>query len=193
MKVKSILIACFLGGIFSFNLSAQTDQKAAEITVFESVLNTAKWAGFPYQETLNQAKKGDHKATVKLLDFSGTVDGSSALDHSVTLLELLGSGIDNTFAAALHMSKPKMRSVILDRLKLAQARTQNVALREPISKWAPVTWGVLNGKPYAPKNDTSGLMKSPDGATPAKSGTDPNAISAPGAGASPSKQAKNKQ
>jgi hypothetical protein len=67
-------------------------------------------------------------------------------------LELIASDGDNPFAGALFLSKPKLRSVILDRLQLAQGRTKKEALRKPMSEWAPNTWDVLHGKPYAPKN-----------------------------------------
>lgn len=162
MKGKHLLIAILSLCFFAPALNAQKSSTEPEITVFESVLSTASWAGFKYQEQLGKAKAGDHKAMMQLLEFSGTVDGRAALDHSVTLLELLGTGTDLTFAAALHMEKPNLKKVLLDRLQLAQSRTQKENLRKPISEWAPNTWDVLHGKPYAPKND-GGISTDPTG------------------------------
>jgi hypothetical protein len=147
------------------SLVAQNNNTDVDVTVFESVLSTAGWANFKYVDQLSQAKQGDYKATLKLLEFSGTVDGIAALDHSVTLLELLLSGGDLPFAAAVNMAKPKLKSVLLDRLQLAQARTQKVELRKPIAEWAPTTWAVLHGEPFAPINysnmDSSCLNSNP--------------------------------
>jgi hypothetical protein len=163
MKGKHLLIAILSLCFFAPTLHAQKGTAAPEITVFESVLSTASWANFKYQDQLGKAKAGDHKAMMQLLEFSGTVDGRAALDHSVTLLELLGAGTDLTFAGALHMEKPNLKKILLDRLQLAQSRTQKENLRKPIAEWAPNTWEVLHGKPYAPKNGGD-LSMDPTGA-----------------------------
>ncbi len=151
MKVKYLILAVLAVGFSVQTAISQNNNTSADVEVFESVLSTASWAGFKYEEQLALAKKGDHKATLKLLEFSGTVDGKAALDHSVTLLELIAAGGDLGFSAAVNMSKPKLKKVLLDRLQLAQGRTKKEALRKPIAEWAPTTWEVLNGRPFAPK------------------------------------------
>ncbi len=151
MKFKHFIIALLAFSCASQSLFAQAKKKEVDVTVFESVLATAKWANFKYEDQLILAKQGDHKATLKLLEFSGTVDGVEALDHSVTLLELIASGGDITFAAAVNMTKPTLKKVLLDRLQLAQGRTKKVALQKPLAEWAPTTWDVLNGKTFDPQ------------------------------------------
>jgi hypothetical protein len=148
MKVKYFILALLSICFWQQNAVAQTPNAEADVTVSESVLKTASWANFKYLDQLAMAKRGDVKAALKLMQFSGTVDGVEALDHSVTLLELIVSGGDQVFAEAANQAKPKLKSVLLDRLQLAQGRTKKVELREPMSAWAPSTWDVLNGKPF---------------------------------------------
>jgi hypothetical protein len=149
MKVRHyLLIAGLAFGLTGNSVWAQTKEPETDVTVSESVLNTAVWAGFKYQEELVKAKKGDYNATFKLMDFSGTVDGRTALEHSVTLLELIVSGGDEPFALAVQKTKPKLRTVLLDRLQLAQGRTKKEELRNPMKDWAPKTWAALNGLPF---------------------------------------------
>ncbi len=150
MKLKHFLLAILASCFLLQSINAQTDNQEQDISVFESVLTIAEWAKFPYKDNLLAAKMGDFKATLKLLEFSGTVEGVAELEHSVTLLELLASGGDVIFAAAVNQAKPKLKSVLLQRLQLAQGRTLNENLREPIAKWAPITWAVLNGKAFEP-------------------------------------------
>lgn len=150
MKVKMILTTLFALGLFIQLNTAQEAKQASDVTVFPSVLSTAQWAGFKYTEQLQLAKTGDLKAVSSLLDFSGTVDGVDALNHAVTCLELLPFSTDLVFAAAVNKAKPKLKKVLLDRLVLAQGRTTNLELRKPLAEWAPLTWDVLNGKPFQP-------------------------------------------
>lgn len=150
MKFQHLIFAILTLGLFSLPAMAQDAKKDQDVTVFESVLATADWANFKYMDELKLAKKGDYDATLKLLKFCGTVDGKAALDHSVTLLELL-SGQDVAFASALVIGKnPKLNTVILDRLQLAQGRTTKETLHQPIKDWAPITWDVLHGAAYTP-------------------------------------------
>jgi hypothetical protein len=167
MNAKCLAIALFSFCLSTQSLVAQNNNTDVDVTVFESVLSTAGWANFKYTDQLSLAKQGDYKATLKLLEFSGTVDGKAALDHSVTLLELILSGGDLPFAAAVNMAKPKLKTVLLDRLQLAQGRTKKLELQKPLSEWAPTTWEVLNGQPFAPINysnmDSSCLNSNPHG------------------------------
>lgn len=171
MKLKSFYALTAILLFISSLASAQNTAAAGQVTVFQEVLNVAKWAGFDYEAQLNLAKSGDYKAVSKLLHFSGTVEGDDALKHAVTCLELIPVAGDVPFAAALNISKPALKKAMLERLQLAQGRTQNENLKKPIKDWAPITWDVLNGKPFAPvakPDDTECLSskppKSPDGA-----------------------------
>lgn len=150
MKVKLILSALLTLGLFIQSNVAQDAKQSSDVTVFPGVLSTAQWAGFKYNDQLQLAKTGDLKAVVSLLEFSGTVDGVDALNHAVTCLELLPVSTDLVFAAAINKSKPKLKKVLLERLVIAQGRTTNLELRKPLSEWAPLTWDVLNGKPFQP-------------------------------------------
>lgn len=168
MKLKFVYALLAVACCFSSLLTAQTTGSAAQVTVFPEVLSAAKWAGFDYEAQLNLSKTGDYKAIAKLLHFSGTLDGDDALKHAVTCLELIPVSGDVAFAAALNISKPTLRKTMLDRLQLAQGRTQNEAMKKPIKDWAPYTWDVLNGKPFAPvakPDDTECLSSRPHGAS----------------------------
>lgn len=157
MKLNKLFIPLLIIGLFAYKSNAQTDNAEVDVTVFESVLSTASWANFKYKDQLALAKKGDQKALTALLDFSGTVDGRAALDHSVTLLELIVSTGDNAFSLAVKSSKAKLKSILLDRLQLAQGRTKKEELRQPMHAWAPMTWAALNNKVYVPAGQAKGL------------------------------------
>lgn len=150
MKVKFLLAALISLAFSAPSTFAQEAKQSNDVTVFPGVLSVAQWAGFKYMDQLQLAKTGDLKAVSSMLDFSGTVDGVDALNHAVTCLELLPVSTDLVFAAAVNKAKPKLKKVLLDRLQLAQGRTTNEALRKPMSEWAPMTWNVLNGKPFQP-------------------------------------------
>lgn len=201
MKFKHILLALVAFCCASQTAMAQDNKNEVDVTVFESVLSTAKWANFDYLKLLDAAKKGDHKATLKLLEFSGTVDGVAELDHSVTLLELIASGGDITFAGAVNMASPKLQAVLLQRLQLAQGRTKKLELQKPISEWAPTTWEVLNGRLFDPKvkpgEEKSCMDKVPQPKKPLSPVTDdfgiPVESAAPANEATPSDKPKGKQ
>ena len=161
MKFKYLVLALLAICFASQTSLAQKNNAEVDVTVFESVLSTASWASFKYMDQLANAKQGNTNATLKLLEFSGTVDGKEALDHSVTLLELIWSAGDESFAKAVSLAKPKLKSVLLERLQLAQGRTKKEALRKPMAEWAPKTWDVLNGKPFVAKinpDDDGGIL-----------------------------------
>lgn len=137
------------------SLSAQNKAANTDIFVSQSVLTTAQWAGFKYNEQLSLARQGDMKAVEELLNFNGTVDGREGLDHAVTCLELIPFSSDLVFAAALNKGKPALKKLLLERLTLAQGRTKTEALRKPLQEWAPLTWAVLNGQPFEPSDESS--------------------------------------
>jgi hypothetical protein len=144
-----LLLPFLLTGFFA---AAQTDQA---VTVFPGVLRMAEWAKFPYEKTLAEAKKGDGRSIVKLLDFQGAVDGDDAINHAVTCLELIPVAGDDKFHDALRLTNPKVRKAFLDRLLLAQGRTKHEALRVGMSEWAPRSWNALHGKFSRPQRKQS--------------------------------------
>ncbi len=123
------------------------ETKPANIEVSESVVKMADWAGFKYRDILAAGQIGDQEAIKKFLEFSGTVDGTDAEKHAVTCLELIPVASDFAFAMSCHTLKPALKTVLLERLMLAQVRTKNLELREPMEQWAPITWSVLHGGP----------------------------------------------
>ena len=149
MRFRHLLLLVLFSGLFVANTSAQTKNNEQDVTVFDSVLKTADWANFKYQEELEKAKRNDMESIYRLLDFSGTVDGKEAIEHSVTLLELM-AGRDAHYAGGILKTSPKLKAVLLERFALAQGKTQKEELRKPISEWAPLSWGVLHGKEYMP-------------------------------------------
>lgn len=126
-------------------LQAQTDVKT-RVEISPKVLKTAEWAKFDYMKNIDMAQRGDYHAMKNLLDFSGTVDGTEALQHATTCLELIPEVSDETFASAVSVLRPKLKTVMLDRLVLAQGRTKKTDLQKPLQEWAPLTWDALNGK-----------------------------------------------
>ncbi|MBL7807980.1 MAG: hypothetical protein JNN28_09210 [Saprospiraceae bacterium] len=122
------------------------DSKNTDIQVFPGVLKTAEWANFKYMDVLNKAKTGDQLSIRTFLEFSGTVDGTEALQHATTCIELLSVVSDEVYGAIIAAMKPKLRSVLLTRLPLAQGRTKKEALQKPMQEWAPQTWKALNGE-----------------------------------------------
>lgn len=117
-----------------------------DIEISSAVLKTAEWAGFPYLATLDKAHGGDIDAIRKLFEFSGTVDGTEALQHAVTCLELSALLVDDRVGWAISRLKPKLKTVLLERFQMAQGRTKKEALRKPIQQWAPGIWKALNGE-----------------------------------------------
>lgn len=125
---------------------AQPEAPKNDITVFDSVLKTAEWASFKYVPTLDLAKTGDVKALKSLFEFSGTVDGVEAILHATTCLELIPFATDEMVAPVISSLKPKLQAAMLERLTLAQGRTQKEALRKPLQEWAPLCWRALHGE-----------------------------------------------
>lgn len=128
--------------------SQDTAAKSQDVTVYDNVLKMADWAKFEYKTVLDSAKAGNEHSIKKFLEFHAVVDGIDALNHGVTCLELIPVATDEKFALSALACKPKLRKILLDRLILAQARTQKEQFRKSMTEWAPATWAVLNGLPY---------------------------------------------
>lgn len=125
------------------------------VFISKSVLKTAEWANFEYKEVLKKAIAGDVSAITQLFKFNNAVDGVEGIDHNITCLELIPLATDLKVSNALITTKPKLKKVVLDRIILAQGKTQKPELKKPMESWAPRTWAVLNNKPlpYAPPSD----------------------------------------
>lgn len=139
------LAAFVLLAVFPFFLNAQNENKI-EVEISKPVVKTADWAGFKYMEKVDLAQRGDYHAMRDLLNFSGTVDGTEAIQHAVTCLELIPYTSDETVASVISVQKPKLKNVLLERYTLAQSRTKKEELRKPLQEWAPLTWDALHGK-----------------------------------------------
>ena len=127
----------------------------SNVFISNDVLKTADWAGIKYKDEVKRASSGNIKSIEKLFDFHRYVDGVQSLDHAVTLLEIIPQAKDRNVATAVQYLKPKLKKVALDRLTLAQGRTQKEDLRKPLANWAPLTWAVLNGRPLPPQEPTA--------------------------------------
>lgn len=127
-------------------LTQAQEAKNEEIQVFPSVLKTAEWADFKYMDVLTKAKGGDQKSVRAFLEFSSTVDGTEALQHATTCIELLPSVSDDVTGSIISSMKPKLKNILLERFTLAQGRTKKEALQKPLKEWAPLTWKALNGE-----------------------------------------------
>lgn len=144
--MRSILFLAILASLLSPTLlNAQKNQKL-DVEISGSVLKTAEWAGFKYKETLEKVAAGDQQATKDFFEFSGTVDGTEALQHAVTCIELIPLAGDEKIGSIISILKPKLKKVMLDRFQLAQGRTKKTELLKPMQEWAPLTWKALNGE-----------------------------------------------
>lgn len=143
--------------------TAVAGAKAPDIEVSPATLKTAEWADFKYNEILAKAATGDFKAIQQFLEFHSIVDGSDALGHGVSCLELIPVAGDFQVARVIQSLKPNLRKLLAERLVLAQGRTKKTELQKPLNDWAPDVWAALNGKPLPVVPDSiavgSGLNK----------------------------------
>lgn len=145
--MRSALLFGLLLALLTPSTSQAQDSDKVNVEVFSEVLKTAEWAGFKYIDNVKLAQIGDLKAIRAMLDFSGTVDGTEALQHATTCLELIPLIGDEKFGALISSSiKPKLKALLLERIVLAQSRTKKEALRKPLTEWAPNTYKALNGE-----------------------------------------------
>ncbi len=171
--MRSMLLAVIVSALLSpMMLQAQANAKA-DIEISAAVLKTAEWAGFKYMEVLDKATIGDQKGLLDFFEFSGTVDGTEAIQHALTCIELIPIATDDKFGPVVYILKPKLRSVLLERFQLAQGRTKKEALKKPLQEWAPLTWKALHGELVTCSScHQAGLTKSDRGAAQAaKAGT----------------------
>jgi len=142
---RAFLIAIVFPLISPCILQAQENKKM-DIEISTAVLSTAEWANFKYMETLDLAQNKDTKSIKALLEFSSIVDGTEAILHALTCIELIPFAGDDLMATSITQQKPKLKPVLLKRFQLAQARSQKAELRKPFQEWAPLTWKALNGE-----------------------------------------------
>lgn len=172
--MKNLLLCCFTACLLFplASVKGQNNPQTAsvqEVTVAPSLLKFATLMGFKYTEVLDKAKKGDLNSLKSLLEFHGTTDGTDALNHAQTCLELIPVATDGSCASAIQNLKPKLKILLLDRFALAQGRTKNTELQKPIKDWAPETWASLNNLPYVcntceeSKKMSKEYVKNPDG------------------------------
>jgi hypothetical protein len=139
---RTLICLCLLSPVM---VQAQ-EVKNEDIQVFPAVVKTAEWANFKYMDVFNKAKSGDPRSIIQFLEFNSVVDGTEGLQHATTCLEMLPLLIDDLVGSGISGMKPKMKSLLLSRLQLAQGRTKKEALLKPIQEWAPFTWKALNGE-----------------------------------------------
>jgi hypothetical protein len=143
------IMVCFMFPMV--NGSCQNDAKSVrnnEVTVAPTLVKFATQMGFKYEPTLEKAKKGDLNAIKDMMEFHGTTDGTDALNHAQTCLELIPVATDDRIGLACQNLKPKLKTLLLERFTLAQGRTKNTELQKPLKDWAPGTWAVLNNLPF---------------------------------------------
>ncbi len=147
--MRSIFLAATLFALlFPCMVHAQKGKKV-QVEIFSDVLKTAEWAAFKYMDNIYLAQSGDQKAIKALLEFSATLDGVETLQHATTCIELIPIIKDDKFGSIVSILKPKLKTALLDRFQLAQARTKKEELRKPFQEWAPLTWKALNGEKVA--------------------------------------------
>jgi hypothetical protein len=117
------------------------------VFISQSVLEVSNTLHFKYYDFLKKAKNSDQDALKELLLFHKSIDGTDALNHSVTCLELIPVANDENFALTVRRLNPKLKSILLDRILMAQSRTRRKELQKPMDTWAPMSWAALNDKP----------------------------------------------
>ena len=147
--------------------ASSSKNKNPDIAISPGVLNVAEWAKFDYKGVLAKAKAGDRQAMVQFLEFHSIVDGTDGLDHGTACLELIPFVQDFEYAKAIQQCSPKLRKLLLERFVLAQSRTKNTALHQPIAHIAPNTCAALNDQPLPDKvhpnrEQTPGTPATPD-------------------------------
>lgn len=157
------LIALFL-------LPAAVAFGQGKVFISKNVLKTAEWAGFKYNDVLKKSLTGDQPSIMDFVKFHAVVDGVEGVEHGVSCLELIPLVGDQTFGSSILLTKPKLKSLLLKRLVLAQAKTKKTELKKPVESWAPISWAILNGLPM-PQSEMEKAQKahkakhadSPDG------------------------------
>ncbi|MCB9315889.1 MAG: hypothetical protein H6569_07105 [Lewinellaceae bacterium] len=149
----------FLLGLFTALLIIPATTAFAQKKVYmsDAVVSTADQIDFAYKNTVKKAAGKDAEAIVKLMEFSRVLDGSEAIEHARTMLELIPVASDKTLALAIQYVNPKLKKAVLDRMQNAQKKTAFEALKKPIKDWAPYTWETLNNRPLV--FDTPGVDK----------------------------------
>lgn len=133
--------------VWSQKTAKVAEAPKSKVFVADGVLQLAKQLDFKYMDLLKKAENGDRDALKELLQFSIMTDGVDGLNHGVTCLELIDVANDENFALTVRLLKPKLKSLLLERLTLAQGRTTREALRKPLSDWAPMSWAAVNNLP----------------------------------------------
>ena len=108
------IMVCFMFPMV--NGSCQNDAKSVrnnEVTVAPSLVKFATQMGFKYEQTLEKAKKGDLNAIKEMMEFHGTTDGTDALNHAQTCLELIPVATDDRIGLACQNLKPKLKTLLL--------------------------------------------------------------------------------
>lgn len=147
--MRIVLLVATLSALLSPMALHAQEENYNGIVVFSKVLKTAEWAKYNYKETLDLAQKGDIKAIKSFLEFSSVVDGTEALQHATTCLELISFATDEKMGVGIYTLKPKLKTALLQRFTLATGRTKKEALQKPLLEWAPLTWKALNGEKVA--------------------------------------------
>jgi hypothetical protein len=164
--MRSTLLLATIFTLFASNIVRAQEGAKNDLEVSSAVIKTAEWANFKYMETLDLAQAGNQKALKDFFEFSSVVDGTESLQHATTCLELIPLATDEKFGSVISILKPKLKTVLMDRLVLAQGRTKKEPLQKPLKEWAPLTWKALNGEivKCSSCNKIDGqLMKKPDG------------------------------
>lgn len=130
-----------------FVLSASAVFGQGKVYVSKNVLKTAEWADFKYNDVLKKSLTGDQTSIMSFVKFHAVVDGVEGVEHGVSCLEMIPLVGDQTFGSSILLSKPKLKTLLRDRLVLAQMKTQKAELKKPIESWAPITWAIMNGLP----------------------------------------------
>jgi len=125
--------------------AAPTSGDDAPIT--PELLRLSEFVKMDYAATLSKCKKGYKTALLEFFDFHRIVEEKSAVEHSLVCLDMIAASDDADVSEVCSSLKPKLKTLVLERLVAAQPKAAKPALQKPMSEWAPKTWAALNNLP----------------------------------------------
>jgi hypothetical protein len=119
----------------------------SDAPITDELLRLSEFAKMDYKATLSNCKKGDKTALLEFFDFHRIVEEKSAVEHSLVCLDMIAASNDAVVSDVCSSLKPKLKTLVVERLTAAQPKSAKPALQKPMSEWAPKTWAALNNLP----------------------------------------------
>lgn len=129
------------------NAPSTTAAVGSDAPITPDLIRLSEFIKMDYKATLANCKKGDKTALLEFFDFHRIVEEKSAVEHSLVCLDMIAASDDGVVAEVCSSLKPKLKTLVLERLTAAQPKSSKPALQKNMSEWAPKTWAALNNLP----------------------------------------------